>query len=100
MYKCLLIAIAVTLSSAALAQRQIHHSSPLCDDYVRLKTQEYLDKYETANYDDYMTYKAEVSQYCSEMLRSGDLSPASGGDWGYNNEGIGGTPRNYNLSLD
>ena len=93
------IIILLLLSQPVFAQRQIFHPNPLCDDYVRLKTQEYLDRFETANYDDYMAYKAEVKQYCSEMMVDNQLEPASGGD-GYDYEPQNRGIRSFNRSLD
>lgn len=74
-----LASVTLPLSAQAGGRQQINHPNNLCDDYIRLKLQEYLDNTERANYDDYMVYKQQLIDYCDESTRNNTPIPDSSG---------------------
>lgn len=75
LYCFVVLALIATSASTYAAQRQKYSSNRLCDDYVRLKLQEYLDGYEAVSYDDYIAYKDQLTQFCEESLTNNNPLP-------------------------
>lgn len=68
-YVLIVLASCIALGSTANAANRQHYApTPLCDDYIRLKLQEYLDRYETVDYEDYAAYKEEITRFCQDQL--------------------------------
>lgn len=59
----------LSVAPAHAAMRQVQHPNSLCDDYIRLKLQEYLDSNAAVTYDEYIAYKQDLVQFCDGALR-------------------------------
>lgn len=77
----ILLMVGVTTSTpVSQAQQQKYHDNPLCDDYIRIKLDMYLNTAPAMNMDEYLGYKQELIAYCDKMIRCDNNAPGASPD--------------------